>query len=309
MAHVAADRPAFRAHRDRLQAEPREGAQIGHEHLVVGMPRAGLVDVERIGVLHQEFAAAHQPEPRPHLVAEFPLDVIEVERQVLVGPHVGPENLGDHLLVGRAVQHVALVAVLDAQHLLAVGLVAPAFAPQVGRLDGRHQHLDGAGAVLLLAHDLLDLLQHPQAQRQKGINSGRLLPHHAGAQHQPVGDDFRLFRGLAQDRQEKAGQAHQRLENWAGGAEPSISSPTPLAANSIRNFKSKSGTGIIGSLVPPCFRSSWQSVRRAYHELRKRGTSRRSESGSNAKKQAYQGPGACPPKWCGARMTTRGRSS
>ena len=139
VAHVAADRPAFRAHRDRLQAEPRKGAQIRHEHLVVGMPRAGLIDVERIGVLHQEFAAAHQPEARPHLVPELPLDVIEIERQVLVGPHVGPEDIGDHFLVGRAVQHVALVAVLDAQHFLAVGLVAAALAPEVGRLDGRHQ--------------------------------------------------------------------------------------------------------------------------------------------------------------------------
>ena len=38
--------------------------------------------------------------------------------------------------------------------------------------------------------------------------------------------------------------------------------PTPVAANSIRNFKSKSGTRIIGLLVPLCFRSSWQSVLR-----------------------------------------------
>ena len=132
---------------------PREGAQIGDEHLVVGMPRAGLIDVERIGILHQEFAAAHQAEARPHLVAEFPLDVIEIERQILVGAHIGAEDLGDHLLVGRPVEHVALVAVLDAQHLLAVGLVAPALAPQIGRLDGRHQQFDRAGAVLLLAHD------------------------------------------------------------------------------------------------------------------------------------------------------------
>jgi hypothetical protein len=41
MAEVAADRPGLGAHRDRLQAQPREGAQIGDEHLVVGMRRAG----------------------------------------------------------------------------------------------------------------------------------------------------------------------------------------------------------------------------------------------------------------------------
>ena len=83
--------------------------------------------------------------------------MVEVERQVLVGLDVGAEDLGDHLLVGRAVEHVALVAVLDAQHLLAVVVVAAAFAPEVGRLDGRHQDFERAGAVLLLAHDLLIL--------------------------------------------------------------------------------------------------------------------------------------------------------
>ncbi len=208
MAEVAADRSGFGAHRNRFQPHAREGAQVSDEHLVVGMLRAGLVDVERIGVLHQEFTAAHQPEARAHLVAEFPLDVIEIERQILVRAHIGAEDLGDHLLVGRPIQHVALVPVLDAQHLLAIGLVAPALAPQVGRLDGRHQQFDGAGAVLLLAHDLADLLQHPEAERQEGIDAGRLLPHHAGAQHQPVRDDFRLFRRFAQDRQEITGQAH-----------------------------------------------------------------------------------------------------
>ena len=205
---IAADRPGVGDHRDRLEPQPRKGAQIGDEHLVVGVPRAGLVEIERIGVLHQELAPAHQAEARPHLVAELPLDVIEVERQILVGAHIGAEDLGDHLLVGRAVEHVALVPVLDAQHLLAVGVVAPALAPQVGRLDGRHQQLDRAGAVLLLAHDLLDLFEHAQAERQERINAGRLLAHHAGAQHQPMRDDLRLFRGFAQDRQEIAGKAH-----------------------------------------------------------------------------------------------------
>ena len=220
---IAADRPGLGAHRNRFQAHAREGAQISDEHLVVGMLRAGLVDVEGIGVLHQEFAAAHQAEARPHLVAEFPLDVIEIERQIFVAAHIGAEDLGDHLLVGRPVEHVALVPVLDAQHLLAVGVVAAALAPQVGRLDGRHQQFDGAGAVLLLAHDLLDLLQHAQAERQEGIDAGRLLPHHAGAQHQPVRDDLRLFRRFTQNRQEVAGQAHCWRLGIEGGRGPSES--------------------------------------------------------------------------------------
>ena len=160
----AADGPGIGAHRDRLQAHAGEGAQIGHEHLVVGMHGPGLVEVEGIGVLHQELARAHDAEARAHLVAELPLDVIEVQRQVLVGAHIAPEDLRDHLLVGRPEQHVALVPVLDAQHLLAIGVVAARFPPEIGRLDRRHQKLDGAGAVLLLADDGIDLVQHLQTR-------------------------------------------------------------------------------------------------------------------------------------------------
>ena len=48
--------------------------------------------------------------------------------------------------------------------------------------------------------------------------------------------------------------------------------PTAVAANSTRNFKSKSGTGIIELIVPLCFRSSCENLLRHIHELRKRGT-------------------------------------
>ncbi len=129
---------------------------------------------------------------------------------MLVGLDVGAEDLGDHFLVGRPVQQLALVAVGDAQHLRAVGVVAAALAPEIGQLQGRHQQFERAGAVLLLAHDLLDLLQHPKAERQPGIDAGRLLPHHAGAQHQPMRDDLRLLRILLQDGQKEARQSHGR---------------------------------------------------------------------------------------------------
>ena len=49
-----------------------------------------------------------------------------------------------------------------------------------------------------------DFLQHAEAERQEGIDAGGLLPHHSRAQHQPVGDDLRLFRGFAKDGQEEA---------------------------------------------------------------------------------------------------------
>jgi hypothetical protein len=93
------------------------------------------------------------------------LDVIEIERQILVRPHIAAEDLGDHFLVGRAVEHFAVMAVADPQHLLAVSIVAPALAPQLGGLDGRHQQFDCARAVLFFADDGADLLQDAKAER------------------------------------------------------------------------------------------------------------------------------------------------
>ena len=158
--------------------------------------------VEVVAVLHQELAAAHHPEAGADLVAELPLDVVEGQRQVLVGGDRRAEDVGDQLLVGRAVEHVALVAVLDAQHLGAVVVVAAALAPEIGRLQRRHQERDVAGALLLLVDDLLDAGEHLEAERQPGVDPGRGLADHAGAQHQPVAGDLRFGRGVAQDREE-----------------------------------------------------------------------------------------------------------
>ncbi len=49
------------------------------------------------------------------------------------------------------------------------------------------------------------------AERQPGINAGRLLADHAGAQHQAVRDDLRLGGRLLEKRQKEAGQAHVRV--------------------------------------------------------------------------------------------------
>ena len=229
--------PVSAGHRDRLEAEPGKRAQVGDEHAVVGGARAVRRQVERIGVLHQELAAAHHAEARADLVAELPLDVVEVLRQVLVALDAVAEDRGDDLLRRRPEQHLALVPVLDAQHLLAVGLVAAGLAPQVGRLDGRHQQLDGAGAVLLLAHDILDLAQHLEAERQPRIDAGRGLLDHAGAQHQLVRDDLRLLRRLAQHGQEIAGEAHGRVLAGMVGAARDF----PAAATVFRSRSSAQG--------------------------------------------------------------------
>ena len=199
VAEVAADRPRIGRHRDRPEPHARERTQIGHEHLVVGLPCCLRRQIEGIGILHEELASSHHAETRAHLITELPLDMEEVARQFAIRPHAVTENLRNQLLVGGPVEHLALVAILEAQHLRTIGVVAPALAPQLRLLQRRHQHLDGAGPLLLLAHDLLDLLEHAKAKRQPGVDASAGLADHAGPQHQLVGDDLRLARRLAQD--------------------------------------------------------------------------------------------------------------
>ena len=218
MAEVAADRAAIRLHRNRLQPHALEGAHISQHHRAIAYHRAGIIDIERISVLHQELAPAHHPESRPHLVAELPLDVIQDLRQLAIRMHRLAEQIGDHLLVGRPVQHVAFMPIPDAQHLLAVVVVAPALAPKLRRLDRRHQHFLRTGRVLLLAHDALDIAQHAIAERQPRVDASRCLPHQAGAQHQPVRGDLRFGRRLLHGRNEATGQAHRGLDPSDCGA-------------------------------------------------------------------------------------------
>src|SRR3546814_11450680 len=87
------------------------------------------VQVEAVGVLHQKLAPAHHAEAGTYLVAELPLDVVERARQVAIASGGIAEDRGDHFLCRRAVQHLPLVAVLEAEHFRAIGVIAPAFAP------------------------------------------------------------------------------------------------------------------------------------------------------------------------------------
>ena len=221
MAHIAADRAGIRPHRDCLQLHPREGPKIGDEHLVIGATARLGIDIEGIGILHQEFAAAHDPEAGTDLVAEFPLDVVKVLRKLPVALDIGGGNFGDLFLIRRTVQHVPFMAVGDAQHLLAVILIPAALPPQIGGLNGRHQDFLRAGRILLLAHDLLDLLQHPVAQRQPRINARAGLPDHARPQHIAMRHDLRLAGRFLHGRQKILCQAHQGVSagcGWGGKA-------------------------------------------------------------------------------------------
>ena len=198
-------------HRDRRYTHAIECIEIGREHFLIGHTRVGLGQVETISILHQEFASTHDPKTRTDLVPELPLLVIKIDRQLFVALHKRAEDVRNHLFIGGAVKHVALVTVGDAQHFLAIVIIAPGLAPQIGLLQGRHQHFDGTRAIHLLSDDLLDLFQDPEAKWQPGINAGAVLANHAGPQHQFVARDGCVSGHIFGDGNEESGEAHRRI--------------------------------------------------------------------------------------------------
>ena len=136
---AAADGAGVRDHRAEPETQPREDRGVRPVHGVVGCLQALLVEVERIGVLHEEFARAHHAETRPALVAELHLDLVEVRRQLAIALELIASDVGDHFLVRRAQAEIAFVPVLDAQQLGTVLLPPAGFRPQLGGNDARHQ--------------------------------------------------------------------------------------------------------------------------------------------------------------------------
>ena len=191
-----------------LEAAALEDTPVGLVHLLVGAVRPRLVQVEGVGVLHDEFAAAHQAETGPDFVAEFSLDLVEIEGQLPVGADLPADDVGDHFLVGRPHAELGLLAVLEPQQLLAVIVPAPGFLPQLGRHHRRHEQFDGARARHLFADDVLHLADGAQPEGQVAVDAGGDLADHAGPQHELVTDHLGIGGGFLEGGEQILGVAH-----------------------------------------------------------------------------------------------------
>ena len=172
---------------------------------VVRRLEPGLVDVERVAVLHPELATAQEPGPGPRLVAVLRLDLVERQRQVLVGRVQVLDQQREHLLVRGAEEVVAALAVLEPEEVVAV------LGPPVRRLVGlagqqrREVDLLGAHRVHLLADDVLDPAQHPVAERQPRVDARRRPADVAGPDEQPVARHLGVGGVVPQRPQEQRG--------------------------------------------------------------------------------------------------------
>ena len=108
---LSADRSGIRLHRDDGHAAAPIYVVIGLGHRGVGLLKRLLVDIERVGVLHDELAHADQPAAGARLVAELGLHLKHALGQVAVGLGRLAEQIGDRLLVRRREHHRPLAAV------------------------------------------------------------------------------------------------------------------------------------------------------------------------------------------------------
>ncbi len=110
------------------------------------------------------------------------------------------------------------MAVLDAQQLRAHFFEAAGFLPELCRLDHRHGHFHGAGAVHFLAHYGLNLAYHAQAHGHVVVDAGAQFLDQAGTHHELVADDFGVGRGFLEGGNEELRGFHV-LFFWNSGLE------------------------------------------------------------------------------------------
>ena len=223
--------PGGGVHDDVLEAEPVEDLDVRVPMGLVRLLQPDVVDVEGVGVLHHELAAAQQPGAGPRLVPVLGLDLVERQRQVLVRGVQVLDQQGEHLLVGGTEQVVTALAVLQPED------VGPVVGPATGRVvrllrqQGRQVHLLGADGVHLLADDPLDVAQHLVAQRQPAVDPRSGAADVAGAHQPAVAGHLGVGRVVAQGPDEELRHAGDHCAAFLPPVHPA-SRPT-LSSTSI----------------------------------------------------------------------------
>ena len=195
--------------RDDDVANPKrvEDALVGVAMAVVDGTQPVVVDVEGVGVLHDELASAQDARARPRLVAVLRLDLVQQHREVLVGAVLPLQCQREHLLVGGPEQIVVVAAVLQPEHAVAVLRPPVRGLIRATRKKRWEQDLLPANRIHLVAHHALDIAQHPQPQRQPAVEPGTDRADVAGADQQLMAGDLGVGWVVAQRAQEQLGHA------------------------------------------------------------------------------------------------------
>ena len=196
MGMAAADGAVISLYRAEIQPHAGIDTGVGIIHLLIREIHAFLVLVKGIQILHDELPAAHQTEAWTDFITILILNLIQHQRQLLVGTHFITHQGSHHFLVGRSQAELAAMTVTHPEHLITVHAPAAAFLPDFRRLHNRHGNLLAACLVHFLTDNLLNLLDSTPCQRQISIKAAGSLPDHAGPQHKLMAPDLRLSRSL-----------------------------------------------------------------------------------------------------------------
>ena len=124
---------------------------------VVGGLQSLVRNVERVGILHHEFAATQNARTRTSFVAVLRLNLVERDRQILVRRILTLHHQGEHFFVSRAEQVIVLATILQAEQVSAV--FSPAIRLLVGlaRQQSRKMNLLEASGIHLFTDDALNI--------------------------------------------------------------------------------------------------------------------------------------------------------
>ena len=165
--------------------------------LVVAGVEAGVVDVEGVGVLHDELADAQQAGLGAGLVAELGLDLVPDLRELLVAAELVARDGGHDLFVGHGEAELGAFAVLEAEHVVAHDGQRPD-SSQSSR--GFRAGRKNSWPILSISSRTMAmiLLSAALAEREVAVDAGAELADVAGAEQELVAGDFGVGGGFTE---------------------------------------------------------------------------------------------------------------
>ena len=119
-----------------IEVEAPEGPQVGVVVEVERTVQPGVVQIERVRVLHGELPYTQQARLGAGLVTELPLDLVPDLGELPVRAQLQGQG-GEDFLVGHPEGQVGALTVGETEHLLTYGLPAARGLPQRSRVHGR----------------------------------------------------------------------------------------------------------------------------------------------------------------------------
>jgi hypothetical protein len=142
--------------------------------------------VKGVGIFHLKLAAAQHAKSRAELVAEFRLNLIQRQRQLLVAFDAACDEFGDDFFMRRAQCLRSAVTVFDDEQVVAIRIAPAGLFPEFDRLQRRQQHFDGTGFVHLITDDVDRLVERAPAHRQVVVHACTELADESCTEHELV---------------------------------------------------------------------------------------------------------------------------